>query len=303
MSNIISIQSHVAYGYVGNKAVTFPLQLLGNEVIVINTVQFSNRTAYGRFKGQVFSSDHISDVMDGLYEGNFLDSCNAMLSGFIGDYTIGEIIVQNAIKLKNQQSSTKNQNNKKRNNNNINNDFIYCCDPVMGDEGRGFFVKPGIFEFMRDVAIPSADIITPNQFEAAHLSGVNITNLSSVKLSANTLYNMGPKCVVITSVLIDEIPKGMIGVLVYNGKDYYLIKTPYIDFGTIQLNGCGDLFAALFLHYILKNNNITLSIEKTIYSLYNILYMTKISGTKELEIISNQMYISNPEISFKAEKV
>jgi pyridoxine kinase len=36
---VLSVQSHVVSGYVGNKSATFPLQLLGFEVDAINSVQ------------------------------------------------------------------------------------------------------------------------------------------------------------------------------------------------------------------------------------------------------------------------
>ncbi len=157
MTHVISIQSHVAYGYVGNRAAVFPLQRLGLEVTAINTVQFSNHTGYGAFTGDVFSPDHLRNVLDGVESLVGLDGVDAVLSGYMGDEGIGRAVLDSVDRVKQ-----------------ANPEALYCCDPVMGDIGRGFFVREGIPEWMRDHAIARADIVTPNQFELAFLAGRQI---------------------------------------------------------------------------------------------------------------------------------
>src|SRR5438128_3319444 len=82
--NILSIQSHVAFGHVGNAAATFPLQRLGCEVWPIHTVQFSNHTGYGQWRGRVFEAEAISDVLEGVAERGVLATCDGVLSGYMG---------------------------------------------------------------------------------------------------------------------------------------------------------------------------------------------------------------------------
>ena len=154
MLNILSIQSSVAYGHVGNSAAVFPLQRLGIEVWPVITVHFSNHTGYGAWRGPVLGPDDIAEVLTGIEERGVLPSCNAVLSGYMGDAGLGRLIVDAAAKVKA-----------------LNPQALYCCDPVMGDVGRGFFVRPGIPDFMRQTAVPAADIITPNQFELEFLTG------------------------------------------------------------------------------------------------------------------------------------
>src|SRR5688572_24371027 len=125
MKKILSIQSHVAYGYVGNRAAVFPLQLLGYDVIAINTVQFSNHTGYGKWTGMVFEDRHIGDIVAGLEENGALDEVDAVLSGYLGDAALGGIVLDAVCRIRAHRP-----------------DMIYCCDPVMGDTGRGFFVRP-----------------------------------------------------------------------------------------------------------------------------------------------------------------
>lgn len=145
--NILSIQSHVAYGHVGNASAVFPMQRLGVEVWPIHTVQFSNHTGYGAWKGQVFDGATIDELMAGIGERGVLGKCDGVLSGYMGSADIGHAILQAVAKVREANPKA-----------------MYCCDPVIGDVGRGVFVRPGIPEFMREQAVPAADIVTPNQF-------------------------------------------------------------------------------------------------------------------------------------------
>ena len=91
--NILSIQSWVAYGHVGNASAVFPLQRLGAEVWSINTVQFSNHTGYGHWTGQVYTGEAVRELVDGIAARDVLRHCDAVLSGYMGDAGIGEAIL------------------------------------------------------------------------------------------------------------------------------------------------------------------------------------------------------------------
>src|ERR1044071_7354037 len=146
--NILSIQSHVAYGHVGNAAATFPLQRIGVEVWPIHTVQFSNHTGYGAWTGRVFEAAMITELVRGIAERGVLGRCDGVLSGYMGSAETGAAILDAVAQAKAANPKAR-----------------YCCDPVIGDVGRGIYVRPGIPEFMRQHALPAADMITPNQFE------------------------------------------------------------------------------------------------------------------------------------------
>ncbi len=153
--NILSIQSWVAYGHVGNAAAVFPLQRLGAEVWAINTVQFSNHPGYGQWTGQVFSAETIRDLIDGVAARGAFGRCDAVLSGYMGDPAIGREILRAA-----QLARAANPR------------ALYCCDPVIGDDGN-VYVRSGIAALMADAAVPEADILTPNMFELELLSGLS----------------------------------------------------------------------------------------------------------------------------------
>jgi pyridoxine kinase len=52
-------------------------------------------------------------------------------------------------------------------------------DPVMGDDGK-IYVSPTIPPLYRDVLLPLADIVTPNQFEAEYVN-IRVINFVVVK--------------------------------------------------------------------------------------------------------------------------
>ena len=129
--NILSIQSHVAYGHVGNDSAVFVMQRLGVEVWPIHTVQFSNHTGYGAWKGRVFDGASIDELMVGIGERGVLPQCTGVLSGYMGSAETGNAILSAVGKVRA-----------------ANPEALYCCDPVIGDVGRGIFVRPGIPEGM-----------------------------------------------------------------------------------------------------------------------------------------------------------
>lgn len=280
MHNILSVQSHVAYGYVGNKAAIFPLQRLGNEAWFINTVQFSNHTGYGSWQGEVFSSNHIKNVYEGIKQREILSKCDAILSGYMGDASIASSIVEIVSDIKS-----------------LNPKAIYCCDPVMGDTGRGFFIKEGIFELFRDKIIKISDIITPNQFEACALTNMSINNLEDAKKVAAELHKMGPRIILITSLIYNYSKQESIENLVYDGVNFYLIVTPFFNF-SIMPNGCGDLVTSLFLHHYLINQKADIALSRTISSVYGILKHTYQNNSRELMLISAQEELVNPSKLF-----
>jgi pyridoxine kinase len=233
--NILSIQSCVAYGHVGNSAAVFPLQRMGFEVWPVNTVHFSNHTGYGRWRGSVLAAEDVAGVIRGIEDRGVLPGCDAVLSGYMGDSSLGEVIVGAVGRVKEHNPKA-----------------VYCCDPVMGDAGRGFFVRPGIPEFFREVAVPAADVITPNQFELEFLTGVKVRDLDDALGAADEARRLGPETLLTTSRLRrKDAVAGIIEMLAVSGEDAWLVGTPLL---ALEVNGAGDATAALFLARLLRRN-------------------------------------------------
>lgn len=281
--NLLSIQSHVAYGHVGNAAATFPLQRLGAEVWPVHTVQFSNHTGYGAWRGQVFGADLIRDVVAGIEERGVLPKCDGVLSGYMGDAAIGEAILGAAAKVKAANANAQ-----------------YCCDPVIGDVGRGVFVRPGIPEFMRGKAVPEADVITPNQFELDYLSGLKITALSDALKAVKRLHNVGPKTILVTSLHVEDTPKDSIDLIASGPDGIFRLRTPLLD---ISVNGAGDAIAALFFFHLLKTKSSAEALSSAASSIFGLMKRTKEEGSREILLIEAQEEFVSPSRKFHAEKI
>lgn len=276
--NILSIQSWVAYGHVGNASAVFPLQRLGAEVWAVNTVQFSNHTGYGDWTGQVFTGDQISSLIDGIAARGALQRCDAVLSGYMGDAGIGAAIVDAVARAKAANPAA-----------------LYCCDPVLGDDDTGLYVRPGIDAFMRDVALPVADIATPNRFELQHLTGLPTRTLAETKTAIAALQALGPRIVLVTSVETNETPKGSIDMLAAEGDMVHLLRTPALP---VHVNGAGDAIAALFLFHRLRTGDVTQALALAGSSIWGLLRRTAEAGSREILTVAAQDEFVQPSRMF-----
>ena len=281
--NLLSIQSHVAFGHVGNASAVFPLQRLGAEVWPVHTVQFSNHTGYGAWRGQVFGADLVRDVVSGIEERGVLPKCDGVLSGYMGDAAIGEAIVGAVAKVKAANPMAR-----------------YCCDPVIGDVGRGVFVRPGIPEFMRGKAVPASDVITPNQFELDYLSGIETKAIADALKAVKRLHGAGPQWILVTSLHVEDTPKDSIDLLVSGPDGQFRLRTPLLD---ISVNGAGDAIAALFFFHLLKTKSSAEALSNAASSIFGLMQRTKEAGSREILLIEAQDEFVNPTRTFRAEKI
>ncbi len=281
--NVLSIQSHVAYGHVGNSAAVFPLQRLGVEVWPVHTVQFSNHTGYGQWTGRVFDGQAVEEVVDGIADRGVLSACDAVLSGYLGSADIGHAVVQAVARVRA-----------------ANPDAVYCCDPVIGDVGRGVFVRPGIEELMREVAVPAADVVTPNHYELELLSGTTTGSLASVKDAAAAVQALGPRVVLTTSLDVDDTPPDAVDLLASEGGRHYRVRTPKLD---VAVNGAGDAIAALFLAHLLRTSSPAEALGAAAASVYGLLARTEAAGSREIVLVAGQEEIVSPTHAFPVEEV
>jgi pyridoxine kinase len=272
--NILSIQSHVAYGHVGNASAVFPMQRLGHEVWPVHTVQFSNHTGYGHWTGQVFEAGHIRDVMSGIAARGVLPRCDGVLSGYMGSAETGAAIIDavKAVKAANPGA-------------------LWCCDPVIGDVGRGVFVRPDIPKFMRDHALPEADIVTPNQFELENLTGLKVNDAASARAAIAALQARGPQIILVTSLHLDDTPEDMIDMAAAAGDRMFRLRTPRLD---VSVNGAGDAIAALFFVHFMARRSAAEALAKAGASVYGLLRRTAEAGSREILTVAAQEEFVNP---------
>lgn len=292
-NRVLSIQSHVVSGYVGNKSATFPLQVLGFEVDGINSVQFSNHTGYGHWKGQVLSKDELAALVSGLsYNG--LDKYTHLLTGYVGDPTFLKQVAQVVKQLRSENPG-----------------LVYVCDPVMGDNGK-MYVPEELLPIYRTEIIPLANIVTPNQYELELLVERPINSLSDALAAINTLHQLGIQTVVLSSSELGEngnllaVASNKIGEI----QKGYKIEIPRLP---ATFTGTGDLFAALFLAWMAKTNDLQETLEGTVATLQAVLkrtYLLARKGTEgdnvtvaslELKLIQSKADIEQPARTIVAE--
>lgn len=280
---ILSIQSSVAYGHVGNSAATFPLQRIGHEVWPVLTVHFSNHTGYGAWRGPLLAPTDVADVIAGIEDRGVLGQCDAVLSGYQGDPAVGAVILDAVAKVKTANPGA-----------------VYCCDPVMGDVGRGMFVRPGIPEFMRDTVVPQADVLTPNHFELDFLAGRTTTTLAEVLDAVDAVRDRGPRDVLVTSVLTSEVAPDHLDVVAVSDAGAWAVTTPLLP---ISPNGCGDVTAALYLAHLRTTGSPATALERTTASVFAILEATIAAGTREIQLVAAQDAIADPPATFTARQL
>ncbi|MGY6645699.1 MAG: pyridoxal kinase PdxY [Salinarimonas sp.] len=281
--NILSIQSHVAYGHVGNASAVFPMQRLGCEVWPIHTVQFSNHTGYGDWTGRVFDGPAIEELVDGIAARGVLGRCDGILSGYMGSSDIGNAILSTVRRVREANPAT-----------------LYACDPVIGDVGRGVFVRPGIPEFMRDHAVPAANLITPNQFELEYLAQMETPTLAAAKDAITRIHALGPRVVLVTSLHTDDTPPDAIDMLAGEGGAYWRVRTPKLS---VSVNGAGDAISALFFVHYLRTRRADAALAEAAASIYGLLHRTEAAGSREILTVAAQDEFVAPSRRFAVEPV
>ncbi|HYO40192.1 MAG TPA: pyridoxal kinase PdxY [Nocardioidaceae bacterium] len=283
--SILSIQSLVAYGHAGNSAALFPLQRLGQEVWPVMTVHFSNHTGYGAWRGPLLPAADVAEVIAGVEDRGAMDRCEAVLSGYQGAEDMGAVILDAVAMVKRHNPQA-----------------VYCCDPVMGDVGRGMFVRPGIPEFMRDRVVPAADVVTPNHFELDFLAGAETRTLDDLLAAIDRVRATGPAVVLVTSVIVEDTPEDRLDLVLASPDGAWRTRTPRLS---VSPPGAGDLTAAVFLANLLDHGTAGLDVvlARTTSSVFAVVEATEAAGEREMRIVAAQDLMAEPRMEFVAERV
>lgn len=281
MKHILSIQSAVTYGHVGNSAAVFPLQRIGHEVWPVYTVNYSNHTGYGAWKGPMIPAADVAAVIEGVGERGAFPLIDAILSGYQGGDDIADVIIAavSEIKAANPQA-------------------IYACDPVMGNAKSGCFVADTIPPLLRDKVVPVADLITPNQFELGYLTEMEVGDIDSTLRAVEAARQMGPKVVLVTSVSRPDVPADVVEMIAVDDAGKWLVRTPRLPF---KRNGSGDVTAALFTGHYLSSGDAPEALARTASSVFDLLQTTFDAKSAELALIAAQEFFANPRMQFEVE--
>jgi pyridoxine kinase len=275
---VISIQSQVVYGHVGNSAAVFPLQMNGIDVMAVPTTLLSNRPRYPTVRGQVLDSGLVADLLVGLEERGAIDACRVVMSGYLGSPQIGKVVADFVTRAMKRNPR-----------------LVYCCDPVIGDADRGVFVEPGLPELFRDTLCPMANILTPNQFELEWLCGQKLETADQLVAAAQALANPSSSTVVVTGALLSDMPENRIVTVAIEGSSVWSIATPKLEGGT---SGSGDLFTALFVSSLIGGSTTAVALADAVSATYAILEETVFAGAQELRLVEGAASLLNPPVRY-----
>ena len=277
---ILSIQSNVITGYVGNAAARLPLQRLGFEVWALDTVTLSNHPAICPPTGQISTPEQILDLFNGIRSLGLLNKCVAVLGGYLGN-------AENGPALLHAVSRTRKENKR----------ALFVCDPVMGDNGR-IYVDGDIVSFYTNKAMSIADIMLPNAFEASLLTGISVTSVSTALQAIQNLRNRGPAIIIVTGVKAPDTSK--LATLISFKDEVWQTLTPKVE---IQSHGAGDLLSALFTGNYIQNKNPLTSVSNAIAGVYSVLKNAKKTDADTLSLTSVQETMLDPPETFKPERL
>lgn len=280
---VLSIQSAVAFGHVGNSAAVFPLQRIGVEVMPVYTVNFSNHTGYGAWRGPLIAPDDVREVITGIEERGAFPQIDVILSGYQGSEGIADVILDAVARIKA-----------------VNPAAIYACDPVMGNARSGCFVAPAIPMLLRERVVPAADLITPNQFELGYLTGTEPGTLESTLAAVDLARAMGPRTVLVTSVERPDREEGTLEMLAVDDDGAWIVTTPQLP---MKANGSGDVTAALFTAHYRRTGDAADALARTASSVFDLLTNTLQSGERELQLVESQEAYAHPRLQFAVRQV
>jgi len=262
--NVLSIQSDVVYGHVGHGAARLALQRLGYEVWAVPTVLLSNHAGYPRVTGEAAAPGAVTALVEGLAANGWLSACDGAISGYLGR-------ADQAAEVADAVATVKAANK----------DALYCLDPVFGDDGR-LYAKPGVPDAMAHLLMPQADIVTPNAFELATLTGHAVRDPAEALAAARRLNR---PCVLATSV-----PDGArTGTLLLADEEAWFAATPRLA----QVpKGAGDLFAALFFGHRLAGHTGEGALELTARAVFHVLKAS--AGEGEMRLVAEQSALADP---------
>ncbi len=268
--SVISVQSQVVYGHVGNSAAVFPLQARGLAVAAVPTVLLSNQPGYPTLRGKALEPELVADLLKGVEERGCVTEARVLITGYLGSLEVGAVVEDFVRRAKN-----------------LNPALLYLCDPVIGDEGPGTYVKPGLPELFRDRLIPLSDIITPNRYELEWFAGGPVRTLARVKEAAQALRANGARQIVATSMVLEDTPDGHVETVVCGTDQLHRTAVPLLP---IRPSGTGDLLAALLVAGLCRDLPLPQAAEAATRGVFKVVQRTHDKGLRELDLYGDPAF-------------
>lgn len=276
---IISIQSQVVAGHVGNAAAVPALNMLGHDVWAIPTILLSHHPGHGGAKGAPLPPDLLTNLLDGMQARNLFVQCDAVISGYLGAAAAAAIVADAVARVRAQNPAAP-----------------YLCDPVLGDDGR-LYVGPDLVAAMHGLAA-SATIITPNAFELAILADQTPTTTAEALQAMRRLKPAG--IAIVTGFTGLDTAPATLDILATDGPAAWRVAVPRLG---QKFSGAGDLFASLFLAAWLPARQTAPALAQAAAALHEVLTETARRGLDELALLPARHQMLSPRQIFAPERL
>lgn len=264
MIDVISIQSQVVYGHVGNSAAVFPMQAKGLEVAAVPTALLSNHPHYPTMHGKVLEPDLVKDLLRGVEEGGLVETAKVIVTGYLGSVENGTVVADFVARALKRNPT-----------------LLYVCDPVMGDDDLGIFVKEGLIEVFRERLTSMATVITPNQFKLKLLVGHKARSDEGLDEAMHILTRRGIGAAVVTGCVFDDTPAQSVETMVWTPNGLTRTCIPRLP---IRPCGTGDLFTALMIARLCEGCDLDEAGAGATEEIFAILRRTEAAGSQEMRI-------------------
>lgn len=270
--SVISIQSQVVHGHVGNSSAAFPMQVNGVEVAAVPTALLSNNPHYPTMRGRVLEAGLVADLLLGVEERGLIEASRYIVSGYLGSAENGAVVADFVRRARQRNPAIE-----------------YICDPVMGDVHIGPFVPNAVIDIMLSELAPMADIMTPNLFEMGLLSGGQAKDFHALQDAFAGMRRRDGARVIVTSCLFADTAPDWIENVVLDAHGATRVLTPRLP---IVPAGTGDLFTGLLTASLSAGNDLAKATRNAAQAVAAVLRRTMASGTQEMEFALEDLLLT-----------
>lgn len=263
-TSVISIQSQVVYGHVGNSAAVLPMQARGLNVAAVPTTLLSNHPGYETMRGRVLEPELVSDLLRGVEERGLISTSRYIVSGYLGSRANGEVVADFVKRARK-----------------INPEIIYICDPVMGDTGLGVFVADPVVDCIINELVPLADLLTPNQFEVGLITGSDASSFDILQEKARQIQVFNNARVIATGCVFPDTPYGSLENVVFEGGEVTRLTSPRVPIVPV---GTGDLFTGTLTANLAHGCTLTEAARNAATTVLNVVSRTAAQGEHEMQL-------------------
>lgn len=265
-TSIISIQSQVVHGHVGNSAAVLPMQGHGLNVAAVPTTLLSNHPGYETMRGRVLEPELVGDLLRGIEERGLIETSRYIVSGYLGSRANGEVVAAFVERARQ-----------------LNPSITYICDPVMGDSHLGVFVADQVIECLLDHLVPLADLLTPNQFELGLMTQSQPTSWLALKAGVARIQAIRGAHLVVTGCTLPDTPNGSLENVVFEGEAHTRLPSPRLPIVPV---GTGDLFTGLLTANLVHGCNLVGATRNAAAVVLDVLGRTLAESKHEMQLAS-----------------